>query len=98
MIRQRLRFELREIAKELSKIYKHKEFNRLVNKFRDLSGDDAEILKKGEHPDKRTQAEFNLWKSYIEVITRLETRQTMLQNMRKAPSTLGAEHNPDRQE
>ena len=78
MLRQQRRFQLREIAKELSKIYKHKEFNRLIVKFKDLSGDDAELLKKGEHPDKRTQSEFKLWKAYIEVIAKLEMHQKFL--------------------
>jgi hypothetical protein len=78
MIRQQKRARLREIDKELSKIYKHKEFNRLVVKFKDLSGANAELLKKGEHPDKRTQSEFNLWKAYIEVIAKLEMHQKFL--------------------
>jgi len=78
MLRQQRRFQLREIAKELSKIYKHKEFNRLVTKFKDLSEADGEILKKGEYPDKRLQSEFKLWQAYIEVIVRLETQQKFL--------------------
>ena len=89
MLRQQKRFQLREIAKELSKIYKHKQFNYLVSKFKDLSGDDAELLKKGEHPNKRTQSEFNLWKAYIEVIAKLEMHQKFLLGISEQNSRLG---------
>lgn len=85
MLRQQRRFQLREINKELSKIYKHKAFKRLVVKFKDLSGDDATSLKEGTHPNKILQSEFNLWKSYIEVIAKLEMHREFLLKGKEHP-------------
>ena len=78
MTRQQIRKELRDIAKELTKVKKSKKYLLMVEYFRTLDPGDFALLKTNKHEDVAKQKEFDYFLDNMREVISLERRQEFL--------------------
>ena len=82
MLRQARRKELRETADETRKIWKNSPLKKIMQSkpFNDLTMEDIEVLEKGQFPDEKMQADYQLVTQIMLRLRELQERSVELQS------------------
>lgn len=83
MIRQELRFKIRETTKKLKKVEKTLEFKATRDFFASLKEEDYELLKANTHPDQKLTAVYKRYSDNLGYVVNLQKELHTLLALRK---------------